>query len=98
MRWSVHGERRIYESEWVSLALTDVEIPGGERFQHHVIRVPCDASGAVVVADERGLLLLCRPRFLTHTRGWALPAGPGHPRVEPGGPGRRAVPAGAGGR
>jgi len=31
MKWTVHGERMIYESPWVSLALTDIEIPGGER-------------------------------------------------------------------
>ena len=51
MRWTVHGEKTIYASEWVELALTDVEIPGGERFQHHVVRVPQAACG-VVVRDE----------------------------------------------
>ena len=80
MRWTVHGEERIYESEWVSLALTDVEIPGGARFHHHVVRVPCSASGVVVVDDARGLLLLWRHRFITDTWGWEIPAG----RVDPG--------------
>jgi len=80
MRWTVHGEQQIYESEWVTLALTDVEIPGGERFHHHVIRMPCSASGVVVVDDERGLLLLWRHRFITDTWGWEIPAG----RVDPG--------------
>jgi hypothetical protein len=28
MRWTVHGERLVYDSPWVRLALTDVEIPG----------------------------------------------------------------------
>jgi 8-oxo-dGDP phosphatase len=32
VKWIVHGERRIYESEWMSLALADIEIPGGARF------------------------------------------------------------------
>ncbi|MCU1394623.1 MAG: hypothetical protein JWM34_3051 [Ilumatobacteraceae bacterium] len=27
MTWIVHGERMIYESPWVNLALTDIEIP-----------------------------------------------------------------------
>ncbi len=40
MRWVVHGERPVYESPWVSLALVDVEVPGGERFEHHVVRMP----------------------------------------------------------
>ena len=34
MRWIVHGERWIYRSEWVSLSLIDVEIPGERRFEH----------------------------------------------------------------
>ncbi len=80
MRWTVHGEETIYESEWVRLALTDVEIPGGERFQHHVVRMPCDASGVVVVDDRRGMLLLWRHRFITDKWGWEIPAG----RVDPG--------------
>lgn len=80
MRWTVHGERTIYASEWVELALTDVEIPGGERFDHHVVRVPCQASGVVVVDEGRGLLLLWRHRFITDTWGWEIPAG----RIDPG--------------
>src|ERR1700680_1212191 len=79
MRWTVHGEETIYDSEWVQLALIDVEIPGGERFQHHVVRVPQAAAGVVVADDERGVLLLWRHRFITDTWGWEIPAG----RVEP---------------
>jgi 8-oxo-dGTP pyrophosphatase MutT (NUDIX family) len=75
VKWIVHGERMIYESEWMSLALTDIEIPGGARFEHHVVRAPADASGAVVVDDERGVLLLYRHRFTTDTWGWEIPAG-----------------------
>jgi 8-oxo-dGTP pyrophosphatase MutT (NUDIX family) len=80
MRWTVHGEQTIYESEWVRLALTDVEIPGGERFHHHVVRVPQAACGVVVHDPARGVLLLWRHRFITDTWGWEVPAG----RVEPG--------------
>jgi ribosomal protein L34E len=39
MRWQVHGERSAYESDWRSLRLVDVEIPGGRRFEHHVRRL-----------------------------------------------------------
>jgi 8-oxo-dGTP pyrophosphatase MutT (NUDIX family) len=75
MRWTVYGERPIYESEWVNLVLTDVEIPGGERFDHHVLRMPQQAAGAVVFDPDRGVLLLWRHRFVTDTWGWEIPAG-----------------------
>ena len=77
MRWTVHGERTVYDSEWVRLALVDVEIPGegGRRFEHHVLRMPQSASGVVVHDAERGVLLLWRHRFVTDTWGWEIPAG-----------------------
>ena len=79
MRWVVHGERPLYESPWVSLALVDVEVPGGERFEHHVVRMPGEASAVVVRAQDR-VLLIHRHRFITDTWGWEIPAG----RVEAG--------------
>jgi 8-oxo-dGDP phosphatase len=75
MRWTVHGERTLYDSEWVRLALVDVEIPGGARFEHHVVRVPRPASGVVVHDADRGVLLLWRHRFITDSWGWEVPAG-----------------------
>jgi len=54
MKWTVHGERMIYESPWVNLALADIEIPGGARFDHHVIRMPAQASGTVIDVADRG--------------------------------------------
>jgi 8-oxo-dGTP pyrophosphatase MutT (NUDIX family) len=75
MRWIVHGERVVYDSPWVRLALTDIEIPGGERFEHHVVRMPAEAAGTVVHDPERGVLLLWRHRFATDTWGWEVPAG-----------------------
>ncbi len=75
MRWTVHGERAIYESEWVSLTLVDVELPDGTRFEHHVVRMPAGASGVVVDDPARGVLLLWRHRFATDTWGWEVPAG-----------------------
>ena len=81
MRWTVHGERSLYDSDWVRLTLVDVELPSGSRFEHHVIRMPAAASG-VVVQDEAhgGVLLLWRHRFTTDTWGWEVPAG----RIDPG--------------
>ncbi len=80
MRWTVHGERELYGSEWMRLVLVDVEIPGVERFDHHVVRYPQPASGTVVHDPSRGVLLLWRHRFITDTWGWEIPAG----RIEPG--------------
>lgn len=80
MRWTVHGERVIYDSPWMRLALTDIEIPGRERFEHHVLRMPCHAAGTVITDPQRGVLLLWRHRFTTDTYGWEVPAG----RIDPG--------------
>ena len=80
MRWQVHGETTVYASEWMSLALVDVEVPGGPRFDHHVLRMPRPAAGVVVVDRDRGVLALWRHRFTTDAWGWEIPAG----RVEAG--------------
>ena len=80
MRWTVHGERTIYDNEWVRLALVDVEVPGGPRFDHHVVRSPAPAAGTVIFDPERGVLLLWRHRFIADVWGWEVPAG----RVDPG--------------
>ena len=80
MRWTVHGERSLYESEWMRLRLVDVEPPGGERFEHHVLRTPNQAAGVVVHDPARGVLLLWRHRFITDTWSWEVPAG----RIEDG--------------
>jgi 8-oxo-dGTP pyrophosphatase MutT (NUDIX family) len=75
VRWIVHGERVLYDSPWMRLALTDVEIPGIRRFDHHVLRMPAAAAGTVIHDPARGILLLWRHRFVTDTWGWEVPAG-----------------------
>ena len=79
MQWIVHGERALYESEWVNLSLVDVEIPDERRFDHHVIREPRAAAGTVIHRRDE-VLLLWRHRFITDTWGWEIPAG----RIDPG--------------
>lgn len=74
MRWDVHGERSLYESDWMSLRLVDVEVPGGPRFDHHVLRLPTHAAGTIVL-DGASVLLLWRHRFITDSWGWEIPAG-----------------------
>jgi len=76
MRWTVHGERTLYDSEWVRLTLVDVELPSGSRFEHHVVRMPAHAAGVVMTdPGHEGVLLLWRHRFTTDTWGWEIPAG-----------------------
>ena len=55
-RWRVHGERQIYGSRWVEVSLIDVELPHGERFEHHVVRLP--SAVAVVVLDDADRVLM----------------------------------------
>ena len=76
----MHGERSVYESPWVSLRLVDVEVPGGPRFEHHVVRTPRPAVGVVVHDPHRGVLLLWRHRFITDSWGFEVPGG----AVDPG--------------
>jgi 8-oxo-dGTP pyrophosphatase MutT (NUDIX family) len=73
----------LYDSDWVRLSLVDVEIPDGERFEHHVVRMPNSAAGTVVHDRDRGVLLLWRHRFITDTWGWEIPAGGVNPGESP---------------
>jgi 8-oxo-dGTP pyrophosphatase MutT (NUDIX family) len=70
----VHGTRRMYDSEWMSVDLDDVEIPDGERFEHHVVRLPYPSTAVVVVEDD-AVLMMWRHRFTTDRWGWEIPAG-----------------------
>jgi 8-oxo-dGTP pyrophosphatase MutT (NUDIX family) len=75
MKWTVHGRRTLYESEWVNLSLEDVELAEGRRLEHHVIRMPRQSVAVVVRDDADRVLLLWRHRFITDSRGWELAAG-----------------------
>lgn len=81
-RWTTHGSRRVYASEWVNVDLDDVEVPGGRRFPHHVLRFPRASVGAVV-RDADSVLLLWRHRFIVDAWGWEIPAGWSDPGEEP---------------
>lgn len=72
--WQVHGERIVYDNPWVQLALVDVEPPGGERFEHHVVRLSHVAITAVVDEQNR-VLMMWRYRFVPQRFGWELPGG-----------------------
>lgn len=72
--WQIHGKRTIYDSQWVKLDLWDVEPPGVERFEHHVVRLHHVAVSAVL-DDEDRVLMLWRYRFVPRRWGWELPGG-----------------------
>ncbi|MEV5376341.1 NUDIX domain-containing protein [Streptomyces nondiastaticus] len=72
--WQIHGERTLYDNRWVRLALVDVEPPGVERFEHHVVRLHHVAIAAVVDEQDR-VLMLRRYRFVPDKWGWELPGG-----------------------
>jgi 8-oxo-dGTP pyrophosphatase MutT (NUDIX family) len=83
MRWTVHGERALYDSDWLRLALVDVELPSGGRYEHHTVRIPRPAAAAVVRREGR-YLLLWRHRMVTDSWGWEVPAGRTDPGESPG--------------
>jgi 8-oxo-dGTP pyrophosphatase MutT (NUDIX family) len=68
------GERILYDSAWVRLGIADVLMPDGTQVDHHVVRMPRDAAGTILVRDGR-VLLIYRHRFITDTWGWEIPAG-----------------------
>jgi 8-oxo-dGDP phosphatase len=73
-QWRTFGERAIYESPWVWLGQVDVELPGGERFWHHIVRLHRTAM-MVLVDNEERVLMLWRHRFLADRWGWEIPGG-----------------------
>jgi len=74
MRWTVHAEEPLYTDEWLDIRMADVEIPGGRRLSHRLIRTP-PGAGAVVRDDRERVLLLWRHRFITDTWGYEIPMG-----------------------
>lgn len=73
-RWRTHGERAIYQDPWVWLGQLDVELPGGERFWHDVLRLH-PAAMVVLVDGRKRVLMLWRHRFLQDRWGWEIPGG-----------------------
>ncbi|MGW1332897.1 NUDIX domain-containing protein [Streptomyces rubiginosohelvolus] len=72
--WKIYGERDIYDNRWVKLQLWDVEPPGVERFEHHVVRLHHVAVTAVIDDQDR-VLMMWRYRFVPQQFGWELPGG-----------------------
>ena len=64
----------IYDNPWVWLGQVDVELPDGERFWHHVVRLH-RAAMMVLVDEQDRVLMLWRHRFVQDRWGWELPGG-----------------------
>jgi 8-oxo-dGDP phosphatase len=80
-RWTVFGERTLYESPWVRLVKVDVQPPGGRRFEHHVVRLQRVALALVVDAGK--VLMVRHHRFVIDESGWELPGGIVEPGEDP---------------
>jgi len=74
MRWTVHGERPLYDTPWVRVRALDVEQPDGTRTEYHAVRLR-DLAVLAAVDGERRVLMMWRHRFLTDTWAWELPMG-----------------------
>jgi hypothetical protein len=68
MRWNNLAEHTVYENQWLTVNLADVELPDGRHLAHFLIRQRPVALCAVV-NPENEVLLLWRHRFITDT--WA---------------------------
>ncbi|MGX8262367.1 NUDIX domain-containing protein [Streptomyces thermocarboxydus] len=72
--WRIHGERDLYDNRWVKLQLWDVQPPGMESFEHHVVKLHQVAVTAVLDDQDR-VLMMWRYRFVPQQFGWELPGG-----------------------
>jgi len=66
----------------VQVSLDDVELPGGRRFEHHVVHLPRVAIAMIVDERER-VLMLWRYRFAVQAWGYELLGGLVEPGEEP---------------
>ena len=48
MGWTNRGERPVAETPWFRLNLAGVELPGGRRVDHYVLRLPPVVLAAVL--------------------------------------------------
>ncbi|MCK9870273.1 NUDIX hydrolase [Nocardiopsis dassonvillei] len=82
-RWTVHGERTIYDHRWVRLGKADITTPSGARFEHHTLHLPSAVVIAIVDQAENKVLMGHRHRFVPDTWGWELPGGIVDPGEQP---------------
>jgi 8-oxo-dGTP pyrophosphatase MutT (NUDIX family) len=75
-KWRKRGSNRVYETEWVTIDVADVELPNKTTVEHHVVRVTSgEGAGMLAFDPAKGVLLIWRHRFITEQWGWELPSG-----------------------
>jgi 8-oxo-dGTP pyrophosphatase MutT (NUDIX family) len=82
VRWTVRSEKNLYTDPWIDLRIAEVDLPGGGRIAHRLIRRPPGAGAVVRDARDR-VLLLWRHRFITDTWGYEIPMGGVRPGESP---------------
>lgn len=73
--WTVHGEREVYDSDWVRVGLADISQPDGTRFEHHVVWFPAPAMTVLLDDAGQNVLMAWRHRFAPDIWNWELPGG-----------------------
>ena len=63
MGWKNLGEKPVVDTPWFRLNLAGVELPGGRRLDHYVLRLPPVVLAVVLDAGDR-VLMLWRHRFI----------------------------------
>jgi 8-oxo-dGDP phosphatase len=71
----LHGERPVYDSEWVRVSLADISQPSGERFEHHTVWFPPVAMTVLFDDDDEHVLMAWRHRFAPDIWNWEIPGG-----------------------
>jgi ADP-ribose pyrophosphatase YjhB (NUDIX family) len=81
-QWRTFGEREVYMSPGVQVRQVDVELAGGERVWHHVVRL--HPVALMMLVDGQGrVLLVTRHRLVPDRWGWEVPGGPVDEGEEP---------------
>ena len=76
-KWIAGEGKVVYNSEWATVSLVDVQLPDGSRVDHHVVSQP-KSKGAVAVltyVPDKGVLLMWRHRFIINEWTWEIPGG-----------------------
>ena len=72
--WRNLGEQQVVATPWFALNTAEVELPGGRRIDHYLLRLPPVVMTAMLDDQDR-VLLLWRHRFIPDSWGWELPSG-----------------------
>ena len=72
--WRNLGEKPVFETPWFRLRQAEVELPGGRRLDHYLLRLPPYLQ-TVMLDDHDRVLMLWRHRFIPGSWGWEIPSG-----------------------